>query len=307
MTYTSQYNWGPENTPSIILRLIIITLVVSLFCALTNSIISSFFNVLGPQELLSLSWYGLFHYYFWQPFTFLFVQDGGSQGINLWYLISLAFNMYILWAFGSQLVQQFSAKSFLGLYFGSGLFGAFIALLTMLLVGRYDFLAGPTPSILALITAWTMINLDVEILLFMLIPLKAKWMLAGILGIIVLIDISHLNFVDLAFNLGGALFGYFYALLAWDIPGPFSWMHTLDRRIHRFAAKISQKFRKQSAKKEKKSKVIDLSTGKTTSNDDEFVDEMLAKIARQGEKSLTWQERKRMQEISAKKMRDRES
>jgi len=58
-------------------------------------------------------------------------------------------------------------------------------------------------------------------------------------------------------------------------------------------------------KVEGKPNVIDMNTGKPLDDDDAFVDAMLAKISKQGENSLSWSERRRLNLISERKMQNR--
>ena len=66
---------------------------------------------------------------------------------------------------------------------------------------------------------------------------------------------------------------------------------------------IRAKIRRLFLFKKDESKIVDIKTGKTVLDDEAFIDEMLAKISRYGEKSLSWQERDRMRQISEKKMK----
>lgn len=54
------------------------------------------------------------------------------------------------------------------------------------------------------------------------------------------------------------------------------------------------------------SKIVDIQTGQQwSSNDDAFIDSMLTKISKHGEASLTPSERRRMQNISERKMKEK--
>lgn len=301
MTHLLDYQWGPVKTPRTILKLIVVTATISLLCALTSNLFHFFLEIWGPQELLSLSWNGLSKYYLWQPLTFPFVQDGGSNGISIWYLISLAFNLYIIWILGSQLVDLFGKKSFLQLYFFSTFLAGLLTLLLMPLIGTYTLLAGPVPSILAIMVTWIMLNPENELLLFFLIPIKAKWLIVGIVAAILLIDLSNLDFIGLSYSLLGIFFGYLYGTMVWNLKTPFSITASLDQ----YLARKGKKWFKRRTSPETKDKVINIETGLPVQNDDQFVDQMLAKISRYGEKSLTYSQRKRLKEISEKKMKNR--
>src|SRR5580704_11118903 len=112
MNTTTQLRWGPEITPSHIQRLILITCMVTIISALIDTPISHLFGIPGPQDLFSLSWYGINHYFFWQPISYMFVQYNGGQGITLFFLLILIFNMYMLWILGSIIYDHIGPKSF---------------------------------------------------------------------------------------------------------------------------------------------------------------------------------------------------
>lgn len=308
MSYTTQFRWGPEQTPSLIQKLIIITSATTILSALIDLPLAHLFSMPGPQILLSLSWYGISNFFIWEPLSYMFVQYNWGQGITLFFLIGLLFNMYMLWILGSAIYEQVGPKSFLGFYFTAGIVSAIAALVFMPLSGQYPVLSGPTPTILALFMVWTMSNPDNELLFFFLFPIKAKWLMAGILGAIFLVCLSQWDVVNFIFYFSGAIIGYVYGAIAWEMRGPFAFTHGFDRMLSNLGlryrvAKIKAEQKKQ--KEETSSKIIDMSTGEPVMEDDKFVDEMLAKISKHGEKSLTWNERRRMRKISEKKAKEK--
>lgn len=307
MTYTSTSHLGPEKTPRPIFKLVFLTTVITIVSALIQSIFIQFSLGTGPQDLLSLSWWGMKSWYLWQPLTFLFVQAIPPEGITLFYLITLFFNMYILWIMGSTLMDIAGAKSFFSLYFFSGITAGILTLLLMPVVGRYTVLAGPAPSLLAIIMAWTMVHPKTEILLFFLIPIKAKWLMVGIIGVLLLMTLSQWNIIDFIFYSIGIIFGYLYAVIAWGLQGPFPFMNRFDKALIALSSQISQKLPSWGKNKDggDNSKIIDFSTGKNILTDDQFVDAMLTKISQQGERSLTRSEKERLKKISERKGRER--
>lgn len=305
MTYLTQsYQIGPDHTPKAIFYLILTTTITSLLCALLNPLLVSLFSIPGPQEFLSLSWWGLNHFYLWQPLTYLFVQESGVWGVSFYFLVGLFFNMYLLWVMGARIVELFGAKSFLVLYFCCGIVAGGAGILLMKLTQSFGILAGTTPSILGLFVVWTMLSPDAELLLFFLFPIKAKWLLAAILGSIGLIQLSNLDLIHLSFYFTGAVTGYFYGLFGYGLASPFNWMHSFDSALSHLGKRLHWKFL-QKPKQQKSNKIFDIHTGEVLLDDDQFMDEMLAKIARRGEKSLTWRERRRMLLISERKMKDK--
>lgn len=296
MTYTSPYRFGPGMTSSVIKGLLIATGCISLFAALTNGFFHYIFQSSGPQEWFSLSWGGIQRLYLWQLVSFLFVQSSGAAGITFTYLINLTFMLYFIWILGSIVQERVGDGPFLRLYFISGALAGITALLAMPLFG-YTQLAGPAPALLALLAVWTMLHPEADMMLFMLIPVKIKWLAVAILGGILLIALSQLQIIPAIFYLSGALYGYLYGLLAWNLEGPFPAIRPFDHAIASFGIKVRHQFNKWRRKKDSDPRKI----VQFPLDDDQFIDAMLAKISRYGEHSLSWSERRRMDEISRKK------
>lgn len=303
MTYTSAYSLGPGAPPASVRWLIILTCAMSIFCALLNPLFVQFFQVQGPNSFFSLSWYGLKSGYLWQPITYLFVEDG-IQGLSFGLLITLFFQMYILWMMGSSLADRVGGYSFSLFYVLSGMIAGVVTVLAAPAFGQHPFMMGPTGSLLALWVVWTMMHPDSELLFFFLLPIKAKWLLAFVFSALVLVSLSQGNMTGLVFYFTSALIGYFYGVLAWGMSGPFGWTLGVDELLESLKAKISKKGWSSRAPSDS-SKIIDIHTGKPFLDDEAFVDAMLAKISEKGERSLSWGERRRLRKISEKKHSER--
>ena len=295
----TSFQWGPEMTPKTILKLIVITCITALFAALTEPVFAQIFGIPGLQTWLSLSWFGIHNYLFWQPLSYIFVENGGAQGITLSFLLSLAFDMYILWILGSDLLNAAGSKSFLLFYFLSSLTAALAALMMMGFIGQYPIIAGPAAPLLAIFTVWTFLHSEAEIWIFFIFPVKAKWLFAAVITAILLVNISQLEWIYLTLYLSSILFGYLYAVLVWGFKGPFAFTEKFDRLLMKMGNYLHTKQEIANP-----SKIFDFKTGKPLMSDDEFIDAMLAKISRKGESSLTRSERKRMEEISEKKRKN---
>jgi membrane associated rhomboid family serine protease len=288
---TADFQYGPEETPKPLLYLIASIGVVSILSTLLNGLFSYFLESTGPEELLGLSLRGMRDFFLWQPFTYIFTQNSYSAGISISYLISLCFNLYILWILGSAVIERIGLKSFFKLFFVSGIASGLIALLMMKLTSQSLILSGPGPAILALLCFWTLLYSEADLRFFFIFQLKAKWLTAGIFIAILLSCLSQLDFVSLGFYLTGMICGYLYGIIAYDLKGPFTFLNSFEEFIlGLFKGKG----------KETSSKIVDINTGKAL-DDDIFVDAMLAKISKSGESSLTFYERKRLDEISKRK------
>lgn len=305
MVYTSLSSWGSPSSSSTIKRLIIWTSVISLLAATTQAIFDHFELFPGPQAFLSLSWWGMARWFLWQPISYFFTINA-LHGLSFSFLITLFFSMYVLGVIGTPVLELIGRGPFLRLYFISGIAAGLIALLSMPITGQYTFLATPAAPILALLTVWSLAFPEADILLFFLIPIKAKWLVAAIVGIVLLNAISLWDISSLILYISGVLIGYGYATIAWGWHSPFPHTRKIDDALTAFGLKLRHYLphwrRRINVQKEQKkgSKIVDLHTGQKL-DDEAFVDAMLAKISRSGEQSLTWSERRRLQEISERK------
>jgi len=312
MTYTmSHFRLGPEFTPSPIKTLILCICLATIGCALVNNLFTHIFGIPGPQEWFSLSWWGIQHYLFWQPVTCLFVQYTGYQGITFLFLLLLAFNLYILWIMGTDVLRRVGGGPFFRFFFICGGGASLLALLLMPVTGQYGLLSGATPSIFALLVAWTLMHPDAELLVFFLIPVKAKWLTFGMVGVVLLISLSQLNIVNFSHYFFGALLGYLYGLMAWGLHSPFPFLYRVEWALIRYTEKLHQltasffPFQKKK-KKGESGKIFTLKPeSDATLDDDRFIDAMLEKISKNGEQALTWKEKERMEAISKKRRQNK--
>lgn len=301
MTYTSAYALGPGKTPGAIAWIISLTCLMSFCAALLEPLFVYYFQISGPNTFFSLSWHGLKEGYLWQPVTYLFIEDG-FQGVTFSLLIALFFQMYILWIMGTSLIERVGSSSFVWFYLFCGMLCGLATVLSAAPLGQHPLLTGPGGSIIALWVVWTMMHPESEVLLFFILPLKAKWLLAFVLGALLLVNLSQGNFVALLYYFTSAAAGHLYGVIAWGLEGPFSWSNGLDKAILHLKAKFSKKSAATSVfSGVDTTKIIDINTGKPFLDDDLFVDTMLAKISQTGEDSLTWSERRRLRKISEKR------
>jgi membrane associated rhomboid family serine protease len=294
MSYsTADFNYGPSETPKPLLYLIASIGIISILSTLLNGFFSYFLGSAGPEEWLSLSLRGIQNFHIWQPFTYMFTHSSYAAGISISYLISLVFNLYVLWILGSAVMERIGLNSFFKLFFISGIISGLVALLLMKVTSSYSLiLSGPGPSLLASLSFWTLLYSDATLSFFFIFKLKAKWLSAGIFMAILLSCLSQLDFVLLSFYLTGMISGYLYGVIAHDLKGPFPFLNAFEDFI----------FGLFKGKTEVNSKIVDINTGQAI-DDDIFVDAMLAKISKSGENSLSFYERKRLDEISKRKKR----
>lgn len=302
MAYQTYNPFSPSDTPKSITFLIFITAIATVFCAAVEPLFVNVFKMTGPQEFFGLSRWGISNSYYWQYITSLFIQVNVS-GIGIFFLLSLTFNMYMLWLFGTNLVEAYGSSAFLRFYLLSGFVAGVVAILTMRGVNEFRLIGGPAPALLATFVAWAFLHKDTQLYLFFMIPIQVKLLLAVVVGLAILIPLSELDTVILMYNIAGILMGYLYSTVIWSKKSPFRFLESVDEFFVELGSKLRVYINRWNPLKKKENKIVDIKTGKAVLDDDAFMDEMLAKISRYGEQSLTWQEKDRMKKISEKKMK----
>ena len=106
----------------------------------------------------------------WTIVTYMFVHKG------FWHL---ALNMYMLYVFGPRVEHQWTTGEFVKFYLVSGLGGW----LFHLMFARETLLVGASAAVYGVTLAYAMHWPDDEVLVFGVIPLKVKWMVALLVGI----------------------------------------------------------------------------------------------------------------------------
>ena len=204
----------------------------------------------------------------WQLVTYMFLHGG---------LMHLFFNMWILFMFGTAVEKYWGRKQFLTYYFFTGIGAGICSLVTSL--NSSIPVVGASGAIFGLLVAYAMLFPDSIILVFFILPMKARHAVLLFAAIDLMGALSNPG-TGIAYfaHLGGALFGYLYLKNEW-----------IRLRLYRFAGfnikgwfKKTQQSRRKKTIKRKKKQQDDL---------DSRVDEILDKINRYGIGSITTEER----------------
>jgi len=194
----------------------------------------------------------------WQVFTYMFLHDPAW----IWHIV---FNMYVLYAFGTQVEAMLGRRRFLTLYFGGGVAGGLAFCVMQYVFGERGIAMGASAAVIAVLIWYAIRYPNQTILLFFVLPIRLKWAAALIIGIDVLGAIgAYGGDVAHAAHLGGALFAWLY----WRYGG------SVGRYFDALPARQARKQQKR------------------RSRDDDRLDEILAKITREGFDGLSARERK---------------
>ncbi|MFT3902924.1 MAG: rhomboid family intramembrane serine protease [Niabella sp.] len=143
----------------------------------------------------------------WQIVTHMFAH--AAEGPNM--IFHILFNMFTLWMFGRILENVWGSKRFLNFYLICGL-GAALAHLVMQYFSGGDSLAvGASGAVFGVLVAFAMTFPNTELyIMFIPIPVKAKWAVLGLVAIDLFGGISQISGDNIAHfaHLGGALTGF---------------------------------------------------------------------------------------------------
>jgi membrane associated rhomboid family serine protease len=147
------------------------------------------------------------NYYFWQPFTYLFVHGGIGH---------LLFNMLALWMFGTPLEQDWGTRRFLKYYFLCGIGAGLCDISANVAFGHWGIpTIGASGALYGLLLAFGVLYPETRVLMNFLFPIKAKYLVIIYGAIALLSALGENSGVSNVAHLGGMLFGYVYLKGRW--------------------------------------------------------------------------------------------
>jgi len=173
------------------------------------------FSTLVPdgfyRKYCALSLDGLQHGFVWQLLTYQFMHAG---------VIHLFFNCWAIYLFGRDVEEVLGRKPFLALYLSSGIIGGLVQMLAgIVLKGLFAVpVVGASAAAFGLCAAFATLFPDRIILLFFILPVRAKYFLYGALALAILGILRPTGQVADAAHLGGVLGGLAFIKYAshWD-------------------------------------------------------------------------------------------
>lgn len=210
----------------------------------------------------------------WRFATYMFLHVGFSH---------IAFNMFGLWMFGTQVERLWGSRTFLIYYFVCGLGGA-AAYGAFNLAGMNAFspMMGASGAVYGLLLAFGLSFPDAIILAFMIFPMKAKYFVA-LYGLIELLSIRSGSTIAHVAHLGGMLAGFIFLRTTVPALGGMTDIGGIWRRYQ-------TKRRMRVVRPEDHSGKSGSRGGNGKNPDQAEIDRILEKISRQGLQSLSEKE-----------------
>lgn len=197
----------------------------------------------------------IFGLHFWQFITYSFLHDtAGPLPLHLF------FNMLMLWMFGREVEVTLGTRRFVRLYFMSALAGG-IAMLPMF----NDRVWGASAAVFGVMAVYARMFPDRTLLIWGILPMRARTMIFVLVGLEILFTLQGAvggGVAHLA-HIGGFIVGWYYL--------PFAHWYSLrsqEREVRR-----------------------EESAARSDAETRQRVDEILAKVSKQGIGSLTREER----------------
>jgi len=233
----------------------------------------------------------------WQLITYQFLHGGFAH---------IFFNMLMLWMFGMELENLWGSKKFLSYYLISGI-GA--GLFQLLIAPIFEGIMGPTigasGAVYGVMLAFAFNFPDRYIFIYFLFPVKAKYLVIGLM-VIEFLSVGDQSFVAHLAHIGGAVTGV--ALILIDNYTNFR----VENLLNYFRSwgktgthhKEKPKFRKPDVFGSKEEKVQEATfydidkSGNTRKVTQEEIDRILDKISQSGYQNLTEDEKRILFEAS---------
>ncbi|MBN1928466.1 MAG: rhomboid family intramembrane serine protease [Chlorobiaceae bacterium] len=206
----------------------------------------------------------------WQPFTYLFLHGSFAH---------IFFNMFALWMFGAEIENYWGTKNFVTYYFVCGVGAAFINLIAT--AGSPYPTIGASGAIFGILLAFGMMFPDRYIFLYFLLPIKAKYFVAGYALIEFMSGLgtrtmgSGSNIAHFA-HLGGMIVGFIYITIRRN-----EW--SIKRLMNNF-----------SLPKKTKGPKLWKGNGQSEEVPEAEIDRILDKISSKGYESLTAEEKRKL-------------
>ena len=141
----------------------------------------------------------------WQLVTYMFLHGSISH---------ILLNMLMLWMFGMEIENTWGSRKFLFFYFAAGLAAGLANLFVAPIFSSPGPTIGASGSVYGILVAFAMMFPNRHVYLYFLLPIKAKYLIAGFIALEVYHGISGVegNIAHIA-HLGGAVVGAIWVLL----------------------------------------------------------------------------------------------
>lgn len=221
----------------------------------------------------------------WRMVTYMFLHGGAFH---------LIFNMLWLWWMGRAVEETLGPRTFTVIYLGAGIGGALIDILFAQILG-INYVIGASGAVYGIMVSFAVLYPTMPIMLILLPPIQARYVVAGLIALDMLLLGSPGNTARIV-HLGGAGIGYLlmkahnqgHNLSQWILP------------IEQFWYRIKGIYKKQESETKNKNMYSVSDVDIIDESNESELDEILEKISQKGYDGLTKEEKKKLFELSKK-------
>jgi membrane associated rhomboid family serine protease len=230
----------------------------------------------------------------WTVLTYSFVHA------NVWHLLG---NLLVLYFFGAPLENRWGSRDFIRFYLVAVAGGALFTVL-FFFVQPAVAIVGASAGTFGLMAAFAMIWPDMEIHVWGIFPIKAKWLVGILAGVNVLMLAQNNTGVAVLAHLGGLVAAIAYLKSPWTPSGWGDLPSTPRKRQQKRSAALVPWGGKKpavaatAAGTATQTRPAPMRSAKAERELLDDVDRILDKISAEGLASLTEEERKRLDEVS---------
>jgi len=210
--------------------------------------------------------------------------------------------MMILQRMGSVIAHHKGEIKFVCYFLFCGIVSGIAAFLTISHFQINTYYAGPSSALYSLLIATVFLFPKLDLMVFFSTPLKGQTLVPGLIGVMLLMNLSTGDYIHFFATLSSAIGAYLYILFFWKLESPFLFMQKFDRFIITISkGRLSSMY--ESTKLDKYTdgpRIYDIKTGKAVLNEETFINACLEKISKEGRNSLTFYERFRLYRYSKK-------
>ncbi|HKL17916.1 MAG TPA: rhomboid family intramembrane serine protease [Halalkalibaculum sp.] len=221
----------------------------------------------------------------WRLFTYMFLHAGA------WHLV---FNMLWLWWMGRSVEETLGPRSFTVIYLGSGIGGALLDVFFAQFLG-INYVIGASGAVFGIMVAFAVLYPRMPIHLFLLPPVEARYVVAGLIALNLLALGGDSNVAHIV-HLGGAGIGY---LLMKARQGGFN-LGGVIQPLENIWLELKGAYKKKESAPGNKDmySVSDVEIIEEVEQSE--LDDILEKISEKGYDALTKEEKKKLFELSKK-------
>jgi membrane associated rhomboid family serine protease len=286
-SFGSAFKRGFLRMPIIIRTLIAINVIIFIFQAFFGGI------QIGDRSIneILVTWFGFDPSLSvavtqpWRFVTYMFLHGGGFH---------LIFNMLWLWWMGRAVEEGLGPRTFSVIYFGAGIGGAFFHIAFSFLYGT-SFVIGASGAVFGIMVAFAYMYPRMPIMLLLLPPIEARFVVAGLIVFDVLFIGAGDNVARLV-HLGGAGIGFLLIRAHYRGADLSKFVRPIEKIWNPELSSSGRKKKSSRPKNKKMYSVSDVEIVEETSESE--LDAILEKISKEGYDGLTAEEKRKLFELS---------